>query len=49
MRDTVMSMTSMEPAHTGAELVAFLRASPIVGEELEIERDRSMGRVIDLE
>ena len=49
MRNALKSMTSAEPVRTGAELVGFLRASPIVGEGLEFERDRSTGRVIDLE
>lgn len=31
-------------ARTGAELVAFLRASPLRGVDLAIERDRSPGR-----
>ena len=31
------------------ELVAFLRASPLVGEDLVFERDRSVGREADLE
>ena len=49
VRDALTSMTSPAPAQTGAELVAFLRASPLVGEELVIERDRSTGRMADLE
>ena len=49
VRDALTSMTSLAPVKTGAELVAFLRASPLVGEELMIERDRSTGRVVDLE
>ena len=49
VRDALTSMTSLPPVQTGAELVAFLRASPLVGEELMIERDRSTGRVVDLE
>ena len=42
-------MTSLAPVKTGAELVAFLRASPLVGEEFMIERNRSTGRAVDLE
>ncbi len=42
-------MTSIEPVRTGAELVAFFRTSPLVGEELMIERDQSTGRYLDLE
>ena len=34
-------------ARTGAELVAFLRASPLAEAELPIERDRSTGRSAD--
>ena len=49
VRDALTSMTSVAPVQTGAELVTFLRASPLVGEELMIERDRSTGRVVDLE
>ena len=49
VRDALISMTSLAPVQTGAELVAFLRASPLAGEELMIERDRSAGRVVDLE
>ena len=32
------------PADTAAELLAFFRASPFVGENVEIERDKSTGR-----
>ena len=49
VRETLASMTSIEPVRTGAELVAFFRASPLVGEELMIERDQSSGRCADLE
>jgi hypothetical protein len=35
-------------AKTGKELVAFSRDSPLVGEELVIERDRGPGRSLDL-
>ncbi len=37
------------PAATGAELVEFLLASPLRETELEIGRDRSLARPIDLE
>ena len=37
------------PAATGAELVEFLLASPLREVELEIERDRSSGRLVDFE
>ena len=36
-------------ARTGKELMAFLRSSPLGCFELDIERDRSPGRKIDLE
>ena len=36
-------------ARSGQELVAFLRASPLVGEDLVFERDLSVGRAADLE
>ena len=49
VRDAFASMTAIEPARTGAELLAFLRTSPLVGEDLMIERDRTMGRAVDLE
>ena len=35
------------PARTGEELLAFFRASPLVGEELDFHRDDSAGRSID--
>jgi hypothetical protein len=38
----------MLPAQTGEELLAFFRASPLVGEELEFDRDRSPGRPVEL-
>jgi hypothetical protein len=37
-----------EHATSGSDLVAFFRASPLVGVELEVERDKSSGREIDL-
>ena len=40
---------AVSAARTGKELVAFLRASPLVGEELDFERDTSTGRVVDFE
>jgi isopropylmalate/homocitrate/citramalate synthase len=35
-------------ANSGSDLVAFFRASPLVGAELEVERDKSTGRDIEL-
>ena len=49
VREALASMTLIEPVRTGAELVAFFSASPLVGEELMIERDQSTGRCVDLE
>ena len=49
MRDTLEPMLTVPKATTGRELVAFFRASPLVGVELEIERDRSAGREVDLD
>ncbi len=49
VRDAFASMAAIEPVRTGTELVAFLRASPLVGEDLTVERDRTTGRAIDLE
>ncbi len=48
VRDAFAAMTAMEPARTGRDLVAFLRASPLVGEDLVIERDGTTGRPVDL-
>ena len=49
VRDALASLTTLEPARTGAELLTFLRASPLVGEDLTIERDPTPGRVADFE
>ncbi len=49
VRNALASLTAVEPARTGAELLAFLRASPLVGEDVTIERDRTPGRVVDFE
>ena len=48
IRESLQPMLSVPRAKTGPELVAFLRASPLVGAELQIERDRSTGRSADL-
>ncbi len=40
---------ALSTARTGKELVAFLRASPLVGEELDFERDKSAGRPVDFD
>jgi len=49
VREAFASMTAIEPARTGAELLAFLRASPLVGEDFTFERDRTTGRAVDLD
>jgi hypothetical protein len=46
--DAVRPLVSPPKAKTGAELVAFLRQSPLVGADLSLERDRSTGRTVDL-
>lgn len=48
IRESLQPLLSVLRAKTGPELVAFLRASPLVGAELQIERDRSAGRSVDL-
>jgi len=35
-------------AQSGADLVAFFRASPLVGLELDLERDKSPGRDLNV-
>lgn len=47
IRDSVRPLVSSPKAKTGAELVAFLRQSPLVGADLSLERDRSTGRTVD--
>ena len=49
LRETLQPMVSAKRAQTGAELVAFFRASPLVGANLTLERDKSPGRTIDFE
>lgn len=49
IRDTLEPMLTVPKATTGRELVAFFRASPLVGIELQIERDRSAARDVDLD
>ena len=48
LRASVRSAFGYQPAQTGDELVEFFRSSPLVGEDLSFERDRSPGRKIDL-
>ena len=49
VRDALAPFTTVKPARTGAELIAFLRNSPLAGEELTFERDRTEGRTVDFE
>jgi hypothetical protein len=38
----------LQPARAGDDLLSFFRRSPLVGERLSFERDRSRGRASDL-
>lgn len=44
IRQSLQPVLTAPSSRTGAELVAFLRASPLVDAELSTERDRSTGR-----
>ena len=48
IRQYLQPMLTAPRATTGAELVTFLRASPLTEAELSIERDRSTGRSAEL-
>lgn len=48
IRDSLQPIVSSSKAKTGSELVAFFRKSPLVGADLQIERDASTGRPADL-
>ena len=48
VHERVQPLFQPKAAASGKELVAFFRSSPLVGEELEFERDRSSGRPVDL-
>ena len=48
IRQSLQPMLTAPRARTGAELVAFLRTSPLSEAELTIERDRSTGRSVEL-
>ena len=48
LRATVGEASGFTPARTGDELLAFFRSSPLVGEDISFERDRSSGRPIEL-
>jgi hypothetical protein len=47
-RDGVRRLLRADAAASGRALVAFFRASPLVGADLRLERDKSPGRPIDL-
>ena len=48
LRASVSAVLGFQPAQTGDELLAFFRSSPLVGEDLSFERDRSSGRPVAL-
>lgn len=48
IRQSLHPVLTAPKARTGAELVAFLRASPLTETELSVERDRSAGHAADL-
>lgn len=48
IRESLQPMFAAPKAKTGPELVAFFRASPLAGADLQVERDRSTGRDADL-
>ena len=48
VREEVRPLLQPKIATSGKELVEFFRASPLVGEDLLFERDRSPGRPVDL-
>ncbi len=47
LRTSLFRSISLEPASTG-RILSALRRSPLVGADLDIARDDSAGRVIDL-
>lgn len=48
VRESLHPLVKTPKASTGRDLVAFFRAAPLVGENLEFTRDRSTGREVDL-
>lgn len=48
LRAMLQELTRRPRARTGAELLAFFRASPLIAEDIQTERDRSPGRLVDL-
>lgn len=49
IRESLEPIVASSQAKTGAELVAFLRKSPLVESDLFVERDTSTGRSADLD
>lgn len=49
LRRRVRPIVAAPEKRTGADLVAFFQASPLADLELDIERDISLGREVDLE
>jgi len=48
VRESLKPIVATAKSRSGSELVAFFRASPLVQEELDVTRDRSTGRTVDL-
>ena len=48
LREQLAPAVGTSPARNGEELIAFFRASPLVGEDVRAERDRSPGRAVEL-
>ena len=48
IRESLKPIVATTKARSGLELVAFFRASPLVQDQLDITRDRSSGRSVDL-
>lgn len=48
LREQLAPAVGVSPAQSGEDLVAFFRNSPLVGEGIQVERDRSPGRTVDL-
>jgi hypothetical protein len=48
LREQLAPAVGVSAAQSGEELVAFFRASPLVGEDIRVERDRLPGRAVDL-
>ena len=48
LRASIGEAVGFRPARTGEELLAFFRSSPLVGEDISFERDRSSGRPLEL-